>query len=439
LDAVRASGKLVVVTRNAPTTYFQGPDGPGGVEYDMVRGLADSLNVDLELRIVNDVSEIAPMVARGHAHLAAGLSITEARQQLVRFGQPYQRVHAQVVYRLGTEPPRNVSELAGRQIEVAHGSSYAERLRVLVREHPGLRWSEVKHESTEELLQLVWDGLLELTIADSNIVAIVRQYYPELRVAFSLDQPQALAWAFPKSDDTTLYNFATRYLDKLRHSGELAHIVERYYGPSNRFDYVNLSVYQARIRSRLRTYESLFQQTSARHGLDWRLLAAVGYQESHWDSQAVSPTGVRGLMMLTQATAVQLGVVDRLDAAQSVEGGARYLRHLLERIPQHIPMPDRQWMALAAYNVGFHHLEDARIITQRRGGNPDKWNDVKNSLPLLAKPAWYSKTRYGYARGVEPVRFVTRVRIYYDVLVNKVAEPKLQARTELLSFSAPAI
>ena len=185
------------------------------------------------------------------------------------------------------------------------------------REHPELTWRETQDQSAEELLQMVWRGLLEFTIADSHVVAIARQHHPELRVAFSLDTPQALAWAFPRSADDTLYNLAERHIRKFKSSGQLADLVERYYGPANDFDYINLSVYQARIRTRLTHYQPLFEEYGQRYGIDWRLLAALGYQESYWDPSAVSPTGVRGLMMLTDKTAQQLGVQDRIEIGRA--------------------------------------------------------------------------------------------------------------------------
>ena len=285
----------------------------------------------------------------------------------------------------------------------------------------------------------MWEGLLELSIADSNIVAVNRQYFPELQVAFSFPQPESLAWAFPLSEDKSLYNAAVKFLEKSRESGELAQLIDRYYGPASHSNFINLSVFKVRVRSRLPQYQLMYEKAGERYNLDWRLLAAVGYQESYWDPTATSPTGVRGLMMLTQETADQLGIKDRLDAGQSIDGGARYLQGLIERMPPGVTEPDRTWMALAAYNAGINHLEDARIITQKQGHDPNKWNDVKKYLPLLAEKAWYSKTKYGYARGLEPVIFVNSVRTYYDVLVKLDEEEKARNRPEALDLKAPAI
>jgi membrane-bound lytic murein transglycosylase F len=265
-----------------------------------------------------------------------------------------------VIYRLGSQPPKDVADLAGRQVEVVRGSSEAEHLRTLQQTQPGLRWTEADNASREDLLRMVWAGLLDLTVADSNLVEIARQYYPELRVAFSLDEPRTLAWAFAADSDDSLSKVAALYLKKLKDSGALAHLVERYYGPASRFDYINLAVYQAHVRTRLPLYQPLFAEAGEQYHLDWRLLAAVGYQESYWDPRAVSPTGVRGLMMLTSLTAEHLGINDRIDPEQSIDGGARYLRSLIDHVAPGVPRPDRIWMALAAYNVGIYHLEDAR-------------------------------------------------------------------------------
>ncbi|MDH3669656.1 MAG: membrane-bound lytic murein transglycosylase MltF [Gammaproteobacteria bacterium] len=440
LEALRDDGKLIVLTRNAPTTFYEGPEGPAGIEFDMLNGFADSLGVELEMVVHDDFNQMLPMLTNEKAHIAAAaLTITDARKKIIRFSPSYQEIHQQIVYRLGTVPPKDVADLVGRQLEVVRGGSHAERLTALKDNHPDLEWTEIDDQSTEELLQSVSEGLLELTVADSNIVAITRQYYPELRVALTLGKSQQLAWAFPLSDDNSLYNRATLYLTKLKKSGELARLIERYYGASDRFNYINLAVYQARIEKRLPNYQSFFERAGRKYEVDWRLLAAIGYQESYWDPQAVSPTGVRGVMMLTQPTAKQLGVLNRVDPGQSIDGGSRYIRILIDKMPSSVKEPDRTWMALAAYNVGINHVADARIITRRLGRNPNRWNDVKQSLPLLSRRTWYKKTRHGYARGIEPVRFVTRIRTYYDVLVKIDSEIDFADEVEDFDLRAPAI
>ena len=439
LQAVKSSGELVVLTRSSPTTYYEAPEGLAGLEYDLVNGFADFLGVKAKFVVAEKFSDIIPGLVRGDADMAAaGITITDSRRRHVKFSPPYQEISQQVVYRLGTKRPAGVQELIGRQIEVQAGTSYAEQLNDLKEQYPDLKWASSDKE-TEDLLLTVWQGLLEITVADSNIVALSRQYRPDLQVAFNLRKPESLAWAFPLNNDDSLSNAAEKFLNKTRASGELARLIDRYYGPASRSNFINLTVYKLRIRNRLPQYQLLFEKAGENYDLDWRLLAAIGYQESYWDPKAVSPTGVRGIMMLTEGTAKQLGVTDRLDPTQSIDGGTRYIHGLIERMPAGITGPDRVWMALAAYNIGFSHLEDARIITQKRKGDPNKWNDVKENLPLLANEAWYSKTKYGYARGMEPVLFVNSIRAYYHVLVRIDEEERAKNKPEALNLKAPAI
>ena len=167
-------------------------------------------------------------------------------------------------------------------------------------------------------------------------------------------------------------------------------------------------------------YRNNFEEAARRSGLDWRLLAAVGYQESRWNPEAESPTGVRGLMMLTTSTALDLGV-DRNDGAQSIAGAGRLLQSLFEQLPAQIHEPDRTAMALAAYNQGIGHLLDARDVVVNLGGDPDSWSDVRKALPLLSDSEWQKTTKYGSARGSEAVSFVDGVMIYYMRLVTMTA------------------
>lgn len=179
--------------------------------------------------------------------------------------------------------------------------------------------------------------------------------------------------------------------------------------------------FAADVRERLPLFRASFEQAGQRSGVDWRLIAAMGYQESSWDPEAVSPTGVRGIMMLTLDTADELDV-DRDDPTESIRGGAAYFEQIREHLPAKIHEPDRTDMALAAYNQGIGHLFDARRLAAQAGGNPNRWQDVRAALPLLTEERWFSQTRHGYARGLEAVRFVSRVRGYYGMLSSISAE-----------------
>ena len=200
-------------------------------------------------------------------------------------------------------------------------------------------------------------------------------------------------------------------------NGSLAALRDRYFNRTDDLNQVGMFHFLKQVRNRLPLLLPVFQEVAEQHELDWRLLAAMGYQESHWDPLAESRTGVRGIMMLTLNTAAQLGLSDRLDPRQSIEGGARYFVRLWNRTPSRIPEPDRTWMTLTAYNMGWGHLEDARVLTQRQGGDPDSWKDVNQRLPQLMQEKWYKQTRYGYARGLEAQRYVRNIRNYFDILI----------------------
>lgn len=416
LEQVLHTGELVVITSNTATTYYEGPDGPTGMEYDLVRGFADELGVRLRLVVANNVGEVLRQLAEGKAHFAAaGLTVTEPRRQWLRFTPPYQEITQQLVYRRGTPRPASIEKINGH-LEVLAASSHAENLTRLKSEYAHLNWTENTELGSEELLSLLYEGVIDYAVADSHEVALNQRFLPELRIAFNLTEPEPLAWAFPRFRDDSLHVAATEYFQRLHEGGQLARLVEKHYGHVNDFDYVGTRTFMRHIEQRLPQFRPQFEAAASDNNLDWRLLAAMAYQESHWNPRAVSPTGVRGIMMLTQVTARDLGVERRTDPDQSIEGGSRYFKSLLDRLPERINGRDRFWLALAAYNIGYGHLEDARIITQQRGGDPDKWMDVKENLPLLHKRKWYSQTRYGYARGNEAVRYVENIRSYYDIL-----------------------
>lgn len=435
LNRVLSKGELVIATRNSPTTYYIGPDGPTGFDYDLARAFADHLGINLTVVLPERLGDILDQVSTRQVDFAAaGLTITESRKRHMIFGPVLEEVNEQVVYLKGAKKPGKIRDLVGLNLEVLADSSHAERLGELHHQYPDLTWVEQPEMDTQELLQLVAEKVIDVTIADSNEVKLIRRYNPDLRVGFNFSGSKQIAWAFPKSDDLSLYYAARDFLENAKKSGLIQQIQERYYGTTRRLNYVGTQIYMRHILKRLPEYRDLFEEAGAVNNIDWRLIAAVGYQESQWDPKAKSPTGVRGLMMLTQNTAKELGIDDRLDPAKSIEGGARYLNKLREKIPERIPEPDRTWMALASYNIGYGHLEDARKITQSLGGDPDRWIDVMEHLPLLMKKKYYKYTRFGYARGGEAKHYVQNIRNYYDILIWMTDKEKTIRETEVPAF-----
>ena len=417
LEQVLETGELRVVTRNSPTTYIDSVDGLEGPEYDLVSAFADELGVELVLQAVENTSEILPALTSGQVHMAAaGLSITESRREFVNFGHPYEFVDMHLIYKLGTGRPREIEDILDRQIVVMAGSSHADMLASLQQIYPELSWEEDADAEVGDLLAAVADGEIDLTVSDSTEFEVQRHFHPVLRVALDLKVDDELAWAFPRDGGDSLLARADEFLIDANRSGLLAQVHDRYYGHTKEFDYVGTRNFIRHFESRLPRYREMFENAGAEWGIDWRLLAAIGYQESHWRSGAVSPTGVRGIMMLTEATADYLGIDDREDPRSSIFGGAQYFLRQTERVADTVEEPDRTWMALAAYNVGFNHLKDAQQIASWQGGNPNAWVDVSKALPLLARRKWYTRVPYGYARGWEPVLYVDNIRSYYNIL-----------------------
>lgn len=417
LNTVIERGELVVLTRLDQTTYFLNDNGATGFEYELASLFADKLGVKVRFIFPSEFQNILELSDTHEADFAAaGLSITPQREQTLRFTPSYYEVTQQLIYHYRTRRPKSIMSLKSPFFDVIKGSSHSENLQQLQQQRPSLRWSEINQTTVYELVSMVNDGLLDYTIADSNQFQLIRGQFPELNVAFNISEPEKIAWAFPKNSDVSLYNAAVSFLDELKKEGSLQQLQDQFFGYSKALNYVGLCTFSAHQQNRLPKLRSFFQSSAINYQLDWKLLAAVAYQESHWDRHAVSPTGVRGIMMLTKPTANQMGVTNRLDPAQSISGGARYLASRIKKIPERIAEPDRTWMALASYNIGFGHLEDARVLTQLQGADPDRWVEVKKRLPLLEKKQWYNQTKHGYARGTEPVKYVENIRHYYRIL-----------------------
>jgi membrane-bound lytic murein transglycosylase F len=341
--------------------------------------------------------------------------MTPERQQRVAFGPSYQEVKHQLVYRVQNRRPRSIADLQGKKLEIVAGSVHAAKLGQSRNQFPNLTWSENPTSATADLLRAVADKRIDFTIVDSTAFDLHRDDLPGLGVAMELGSGEKLAWAFSRRSTAKLRAEADEYFATIRESGRLEQIIDRYYAHRDEMNPQNRRNFTRRYETRLTNYRELFRQAGRNTRLDWRLLAAVAYQESHWDPNAVSPTGVKGLMMLTKATADVMKIADREDPAQSIAAGARYLVRLQKRF-KHVAEPDRTWLALAAYNIGYGHVLDAQQIVRIQGGNPELWVDVKKALPLLRQSKWHSQVRHGYARGGAPVLYVEKVRRYYELL-----------------------
>jgi membrane-bound lytic murein transglycosylase F len=426
LDEARARGELRVVTLNLPTCYYLGAQGTEGLEFQLASAYAKRLGVKLNMYPVANEHAMQAELAAGQADIAAA-SLTNNTDWSAagEAAQPYTLIPQLVVYHRSGVRPRDTLQLESAKLAVRAGSPQErilQRLKSTVA--PALQWVETAPSSADPV-EDVDVGDAQYAITDARDFSFAHHLYPNVLVGFALPQQRPVQWIVRKGAPGLLGS-VNAFFRELRSSGRLPQLVQESSGDTRPFQYEESREFQSHVADRLPGYRGWFEQAAAKSGIDWRLLAAIGYQESKWDPRAESGDGARGVMMLTADTAQAMGIKDRTNPEQSIFGGARYLAQVREKIPDRIAEPDRTWLTIAAYNVGFGHLEDARIITQALGKDPDSWKEVRERLPLLAQERWYGRARRGYARGWEPVQFVDRIQRFLTLLEWQPAEPASQ-------------
>lgn len=422
LDDLVKDGELVVISRESPTTLYQDSEGHAGPEYDYLKSFAEFLGVELRLEMRDHNREVLSSISKDEGHIAAaGMTFyPPLEDQGYVFGPGYQDVDIHVVCRRNHgKRPRSVEELGDVDLVVEANSTYESRLYELQADFPDLGWESDEELNVDDLLQLVWRKEIDCTIANSSELNIKRRFYPELEVAFTIEENQSLAWNLSPEWEV-LSDAIDQWLAVIENNGTLLVLKERHY-KVEQFDYVDMRSFIRRMKSRLPKLVPLFKKAEQKYGIPWALLASQAYQESHWNRRARSPTGVRGIMMLTLPTAKEMGIESRLNAEQSIMGGAKYLSRLEARIPDTVEGEDRWWYALAAYNVGMGHLHDARTLAVDLDLDPNNWRDLKGVLPLLAQKKYYKNLKYGFARGAEPVSYVRQIRNYQNILHAQIA------------------
>lgn len=410
----RSANELRIGVLDDPVLYQPAPPGgeASGYDYDLLRAFATSRGKVPSVVAASHPEALLALLAKGEVDFVAAVPV--APNDAVRYSATVREAKPVIVQHAEALPVDDAEALAGHEIDVLPGTAEEAELRRLstnppiVIEHPRVA-------NGIELLARIADYRTELAASDSAHFDVAVNYYPDLALAQELPGKIAYAWAF-RPQDEALRALADAFIAAFREDGRMARLYDRYFGHINRINTMGASQFIKDMHSLLPHYRTLFQQAQTVTGIDWRLLAALAYQESKWNPLATSYTGVRGIMMLTDDTADRLRVGNRLDPGQSIVAGAKYLAELMERLPANVPEPDRQWLALAAYNLGFGHLNGARQFAVGMKRDPNSWFDMKKVLPLMSRPEYYERLKSGRARGGEAVILVENVRTYYDIL-----------------------
>jgi len=413
LEQIKERGKLIVLTSNRPTTYYYDRDNElTGPEYDMTQSFAEHLQLEVEYKVFDSTSELLTALRNNEGDIAASaLTVNDERRQEFDFGPVYQSISEYLVCHRDNKAINSIEDLKELKIAIAADTSYL----VSVKKFPDMAWVLEGQQDTVALLEDAAERKIECTVSDSTLFDIERRYHIELQNKYILAEGSELAWALIK-DNEELKAAINDWFASYK-KDQLAQMLDKYYGYVEIFDYVDTHKFLARVNTRLPKYKQFFIDAATKNDIAPSLLAAQSYQESHWDRKAKSPTGVRGIMMLTQPVAKSLGVTNRLHAEQNIFAGAKF-HAKMKKMVEDVDEPDRTWLTLAAYNVGRGHFRDAQALARKLGKDPDRWADMKQVLPLLSQKKYYKDLRYGYARGNEPVRYVARIR-NYDELLHK--------------------
>ena len=415
---LKKSGELIVLTRHSSAgAALDEESGPCGFERELAAQFARSMDLVPRFIVVDNEDDIYRRLKHGDAHFAAAwLPPPESEAASFKAISPHSRSRDTLVQHEAALPIDEMGELAGRTVHVVSSARHASALKSLPQLTPPLTVVEHPTWSETDLVEAVANGKVDLALSNALVVDVAANYYPVLQSTLELGEPQPVSWLFPANIDPVLLTKAEDFLAVAKFDGTIARLKDRFFGHIRRLQRADVMHFIERVRTVLPQFHLEFKQAQVRTGLDWRLLAALAYQESQWEPLATSPTGVRGIMMLTEDTADQLRISNRLDPKQSIRAGARYLADLADQLPRSVQGPDRQWQALAAYNLGMGHLNGARAIALGLKLNADSWFELKRALPLIARPEYYRRLKSGRARGGEAVVMVENIRMFYDIL-----------------------
>lgn len=417
LDGLKKRGRLRMITRNNAMTYFIHRGVQVGFEYDLMKKFAEQQGLRLEIVIPPSHADLMPYLNEGKGDIiAAAMTIDEARRVQANFTQPYNTVDEVVVVRADQDSITSPKDLAGRTVHVRKSSSFYRTLTVMQTVIDSLTVIGLPDDmETEKILVGVEEGIYDITLCDANLLGVEQTYGRPLKAAFSI-KPTTLGWAVRENNSQLLSSLNT-FIDQLDRS-MYYNMLKKQYFSNTRTIAKALDSLRVDISGQLSPYDDLVKKYALEYTQDWRLTVAQMYQESRFDPNAISWVGALGLMQVMPNTGRDLGFTDLKDPDHGIHAGMKYMYQLINRFDPEIPLQARVRFALASYNVGYGHLLDARRLATTKGWDPNRWFDhVEKAMRLLQKPEYYTRARYGYCRGGQPVHYVRNIQDYYDAYV----------------------
>ena len=407
------NNEIRIVTRFGPSDYYEIKSEENGYTYDVMKGFADFIGVKLIVITMDSLEDAINALNNREVDILANMGVTNN----VKTSYSYNKVNQYIVYNSKyTAKPNEINDLNGNNIEIIDSIIIKNNLDSFLKSID-VNLVISKEKNIDEIINLIKDNEVKYTVVNNNELAIFNKYFPEIKIGFKIGENIPSTWAIPENTNHQLEEKLSEYFTQILKTNKLKTFYTKHFTGKLQYTFVGTRSFLADFLNVFPLYEFYFKKYAKLYNHDWRLLASIGYQESKWDKDAVSYTGVRGLMMLTKNTSKEMNVEDREDPIQSIEGGAKYLKKMLRSLPDNINNNDKIWYAIASYNIGFRHIEDAMKMADNEGVDSGNWYLLEPYILRLSQSKYYKNTKYGYARGWETLKYVQNIRQYYDILV----------------------
>ncbi len=415
-DLIKQRGVLIYGTRTSLLSYFEDDDAIIGFEYQILKRFADQHGLELKAVVYNNNGELFNDLEHGQVDIAGGhLTITEERLEQYQFTAPISQTAIDLVTHFDHRNKTEIQEFENTKGLLLANSSYLELFQSLEDFSPN-DLSTTDDLTLFELIRKINSKEIDYTLGDSEIINIYQRFIPGIYQTIQVSAATDTALMIRQNRSNEFKTQLDQFINSARDSQLLDQLKNEIVLHLPDIDTANTVTFFDKLQTDWPLIRDLVYEVADNHNFDPAMLAAISYQESHWNPNAVSFSGVRGLMMLTASTAAEVDVVDRTDPRQSLVGGIKYLRNMHNKIPERIQEPDRTLFALAAYNIGYAHVEDARILAQRANKNPDDWIEVEPYLAKLNNPSIAHELRYGNADGKTAVTYVNNIMTYKQLM-----------------------